>query len=263
MDIKSKAASGENVSRSLIKSLIDSFLAHNKTLKLQEQDMTAAQRHRFAAIGRWFATGERPEPVPASLPQSDSLLPGPVVAVPFEMLEIDARRHVPGSDGAVPELQSNKLRGDVYILAILAAPDMCYGLMVGYIPRRVGAYACFRSSFVSAKSSYSCNYDGVMSSGGSIWPSGQQRRSNLAVTAGALVGATDWLAFNAGLGYGYRRLAWEDIDGQWALVSDWSHSGVAAELGTIVSIRKVAISAGVSTVAFRTAAFTCGVGVRF
>lgn len=40
-------------------------------------------------------------------------------------------------------------------------------------------------------------------------------------------------------------------------------SGVAAECGLIVSWRRLAISAGVSTISFRTASFTCGVGLRF
>lgn len=78
-----------------------------------------------------------------------------------------------------------------------------------------------------------------------------------------LVKTTCWLAFNAGIGYGCRKMAWEDVAGNWALVSDWSHSGMAAELGAVVSVRKLALSAGISTVAFRTAAFTCGVGVKF
>ena len=63
MDIKSKAASGENVSRTQVESLIATFLALNKTLKSQENEMTAAQRHRFAQIGRWFATGELPDTI--------------------------------------------------------------------------------------------------------------------------------------------------------------------------------------------------------
>jgi hypothetical protein len=160
-------------------------------------------------------------------------------------------------------LSIRDLRGDFFIMASLAAPDMSYGLMLGWLPKRFGPYACFRSNFVSPVTSYSCTSDGFMPSGSRFWPSGQQRRSNLSVTAGLLIGATDWLTFNLGAGYGFRNMAWEDTIGEWALVSDWSRSGFAAECGAIVSIGKVAFSAGVSTVAFRTAVFTCGVGVRF
>ena len=268
MDIKSRAESGENVSRSMVKSLIDSFLAHNKTLKRQEVDMTAAQRHRFAQIGRWFATGERPDTI-SPLPPVQAEPP----CAPAAMLQSACCGLVPVSDTVfcigrsdldrVADMLGGKPRGDVFILASVAAPDMAYGLMAGYKHRHWGGYLAFRSSFTSCKTSYSCASDGSMENGSKIWPTGNEKRSNLMVSGGVLAGATKWLTIYAGAGYGYRKLAWEDVDGNWASVSDWSRSGVAAELGTIVSIRKVAISAGVSTVAFRTAAFTCGVGVRF
>lgn len=83
------------------------------------------------------------------------------------------------------------------------------------------------------------------------------------VSGGVLAGATKWLTVYAGAGYGFRKLAWEDVAGNWAAVSDWSRSGFAAECGLIVSWRRLAVSAGVSTISFRTASFTCGVGLRF
>ena len=268
MDIKSRAKSGENVSRTQVESLIATFLALNKTLKSQENEMTAAQRHRFAQIGRWFATGERPDTIsPLPLVQAEP------PCAPSAMLQSACCRITPVSDtvfcigrsdsGRVADMLGGKPRGDVFILASVAAPDMAYGLMAGYKHRNWGGYLAFRSSFTSCKTSYSCASAGSMENGSKIWPTGNEKRSNLMVSGGVLAGATKWLTIYAGAGYGYRKLAWEDVDGNWASVSDWSRSGVAAELGTIVSIRKVAISAGVSTVAFRTAAFTCGVGVRF
>ena len=156
-----------------------------------------------------------------------------------------------------------KPRGDVFILASVAAPDMAYGLMAGYKHRNWGGYLAFRSNFTTCKTSYSCASDGSMENGSKIWPTGNEKRSNLMVSGGVLAGATKWLTVYAGAGYGARKLAWEDVAGNWALVSDWSHTGLAAELGVIASFYKVALSAGISTVAFRTAAFTCGVGVKF
>ncbi len=268
MDIKSRAASGENVKRSTAEALIDSFLAQNKALKVHEGEMTAAQRHRFAAIGRWFSTGVRPEKSPPPLSLHEGHISAPVIVLqPAE--DSIALFNVSGLLANMEHIQNSKpvparnLRGDFFIMASLAAPDMTYGLMLGWLPKRLGPYACFRSNFVSSATSYTCGSDGIMPSGGRFWPSGQQRRSNLSVTAGLLIGTTDWLTFNLGAGYGYRNMAWEDTIGEWALVSDWSRSGFAAECGAIVSVGKVAFCAGVSTVAFRTAAFTCGVGVRF
>ena len=268
MDIKSRAKSGENVSRTQVESLIATFLALNKTLKSQENEMTAAQRHRFTQIGRWFATGERPDTIsPLPLVQAEP------PCAPSAMLQSACCRITPVSDTVfcigrsdldrVADMLGGKPRGDVFILASVAAPDMAYGLMAGYKHRNWGGYLAFRSSFTSCKTSYSCASDGSMENGSKIWPTGNEKRSNLMVSGGVLAGATKWLTIYAGAGYGARKLAWEDVAGNWALVSDWSHTGMAVEFGAVVSVRKLAFSAGISTISFRTAAFTCGVGVRF
>ena len=39
-------------------------------------------------------------------------------------------------------------------------------------------------------------------------------------------------------------------------------AGVLVQVGAIFSWRRFAVSAGVSTISFKTAAFTCGIGVR-
>ena len=268
MDIKSRAKSGENVSRTQVESLIATFLALNKTLKSQDNEMTAAQRHRFAQIGRWFATGERPDTIsPLPLVQAEP------PCAPSVMLQSACCRITPVSDTVfcigrsdldrVADMLGGKPRGDVFILASIAAPDMAYGLMAGYKHRRWGGYFALRTNFISCNTSYSCASDGSFGKGSQIWPTGNQKRSNLMVSGGVLAGATKWLTVYAGAGYGSRKLAWEDVGGQWALVSDWSHTGFAAECGIIASWRYLALSAGISTIPFRTAAFTCGVGVRF
>lgn len=235
MDLKAKVGAGEEVSREEAQSLIDSFLNMNKALKSHESEMSAAQQRRFASIGEWFTTGVRP---------------------------VAAVGDVDGSETRPDVTEASKL-GNVFLLASLAAPDMAYGLMAGYQHKRWGGYLAFRSSFTSCKTSYSCASDGSMENGSKIWPTGNEKRSNLMVSGGVLAGATKWLTVYAGAGYGFRKLAWEDVAGDWAAVSDWSRSGFAAECGLIVSWRRLAVSAGVSTISFRTASFTCGVGLRF
>ena len=239
MELKSKVAAGEQVSREEAQSLIDSFLNMNKALKSHESEMSEAQQRRFASIGEWFTTGVRPEAVAGTVEGNEAVA--------------DIR----------PDVAEASKRGDVFLLASLAAPDMAYGLMAGYQHGRWGGYLAFRSSFTSCKTSYSCTSDGNLGNGSQIWPSGNEKRSNLMVSGGVLAGATKWLTVYAGAGYGFRKLAWEDVAGDWAAVSDWSRSGFAAECGVIASWRRLAVSAGVSTISFRTASFTCGVGLRF
>ena len=239
MELKSKVAAGEQVSREEAQSLIDSFLNMNKALKSHEYEMSEAQQRRFASIGEWFTTGVRPEAVAGTVEVKEAVA--------------DIR----------PDVTGASKRGDVFLLASLSAPEMAYGLMAGYQHGRWGGYLAFRSSFTSCKTSYSCASDGSLGNGSQMWPSGNEKRSNLMVGGGVLAGATKWLTVYAGAGYGFRKLAWEDVAGDWAAVSDWSRSGVAAECGVIASWRRLAVSAGVSTISFRTASFTCGVGVRF
>jgi opacity protein-like surface antigen len=176
-------------------------------------------------------------------------LPNPVssAALPYESVKIE---------------HPSKPRGKIYLQASVMAPDMAYGIMVGYRKKNIGGYAAFRSNYVSSPNDYTCDSAGNISSGGVMWPSGQEKKSNFHLSAGMLFRTTDWLDLYAGVGYGSRRLAWEDVAGDWALVADWSHSGFAPELGAIVSWRKLSFSVGVSTIVFKTSLFTCGVGVR-
>ena len=258
MKLKSKVAAGEQVSREEAQSLIDSFLGMNKVLKALEIEMSEAQRCRFASIGEWFTTGVRPEAVAGNIEVKEPLADSDSLAVTDS-----SRSMIPTGADIRPDVTEVSKRGDVFILASLAAPDMAYGLMAGYQHRRWGGYLAFKSNFTSCRTSYSCASDGSLGNGSQMWPSGNEKRSNLMVSGGVLAGATKWLTVYAGAGYGFRKLAWEDVDGNWASVSDWSRSGFAAECGVIASWRRLAVSAGVSSISFRTASFTCGVGLRF
>ena len=258
MDLKAKVAAGEAVSRVEAQSLIDRFLNMNKELKAHEIEMSEAQQRRFASIGEWFTTGVRPEAVAGNVEGNEAVADSDSLAV------TDSSRSMISTDAEIrPDVTEVSKHGDVFLLASLAAPDMAYGLMAGYQHRRWGGYLALRSNFMFCDTSYACTSEGIIGNGSRIWASGNERRSNLMVGGGVLAGAAKWLAVYVGAGYGFRKLAWEDVDGGWALVSDWSCSGFVAECGVIASWRRLAVSAGVSTISFRTASFTCGVGVRF
>ncbi|MBR5564091.1 MAG: hypothetical protein IKW11_07685 [Bacteroidales bacterium] len=258
MKLKSKVAAGEQVSREEAQSLIDSFLGMNKGLKAQEPEMSEAQRRRFTSIGEWFTTGVRPEAVAGTIEVNEPLADSDYLAV------TDSSRSMISTGTDIrPDVTEVSKRGDVFLLASLAVPDMSYGLMTGYQHGRWGGYLAFRSNFTSCDTSYSCASDGSLENGSQIWSNGTEKRSNLMVSGGVLARAEKWLTVYAGAGYGYRKLAWEDVDGNWASVSDWSRSGFAAECGVIASWRLIAVSAGISTISFRTASLTCGVGIRF
>ena len=258
LDLRTRAASEGGVLKAEAKSLVADFLSLNKELKSREARMTAIQRRRFVAISQWFATGVRPAAEPLDLPRVTQCAEIPTTLPPAsDKTGLIYIHDLPAQPA--PRVKS----GDVYILANLALPDISYGLMAGYQVQRYGGYISFRSSFTSVSPSYSCTSDGMLSGGGIFWASGEEKGSNMSVCAGVLYGFKPQISVYAGVGYGSRKLAWEDVDGQWAEVSDLSHKGFAFEAGALFSWKSLAFSLGFSSVSFRTAELVCGVGVKF
>lgn len=253
LDLKRRVDDGELVSKSEAENTIAFFVELNHRLKTMEGDMTAVQRQRFKDISQWFATGVkpfRPEPLPELICRM------PETLIPHYDLVLKARVFED-----VPEV--TQYSPDCFAIAEIAAPDLSYGLRLGVMGRRFGGYASFRSNYVFGEASYECTSEGALDNGGRFWPNGKDRVSNMTVTAGASCKAADYMDVYAGAGYGWRKLHWQDIEGGWAEVSDWSLQGPCVEAGLIFSYRKLAFSAGLSSICFKTATFTAGVGIRF
>lgn len=258
LELKSRIGYGETVSRRQAESMIEDFVSMNARLKGVKHEMTAAQRIRFDAIGVWFSTGKKPQVQSAPSLETLSPLPHP---------------HILSSQSPIDELYRVEFFHEIptrrdyvrkFILADITCPEMSYGLMAGLQGRRWGGYLRFRSAFVKTPETlYECLSDGSLPNGGKMWTSGDTRSSNLYITGGALMQVADWLSVYAGTGYGRRTLAWQDVDGKWAEVSDYSCRGPAFETGMIFSYRRLAFSAGVSSISFKTAALTAGIGLKF
>lgn len=257
LSLRTRINAGEQVSRDEAETTIDLFVAMNRKLKVLENDMTVLQRQRFRDIGEWFTTGIRPE--------RPSLLPTIVCAAQPVLMSCASENLLAEP---VQMFRESVMAGDdspscrYFALAELAAPDFSYGLRIGAIGRRLGGYAAYRSNFTSANPSYECTSDGRLPNGGMIWASGTERTGNMAITAGFIAATCRWMAAYAGAGYGWRCLQWQDIDGNWAEVSDFSFRGLAVEAGLLFSYRRMAFSAGLSTISFKTASFTIGVGLQ-
>ena len=155
------------------------------------------------------------------------------------------------------------LKGNYIAMASVGVmPQMSYGLMVGYV-KKWGGYAKFRSDYHFKSPAYSCDKYGNIDGGGLIWTNGLQRKSRLQATGGVLYRLTKWCYPYAGLGYGTRSLQWQDYQGQWAEVADYSCKGIAAEAGVIMKMGPVAVSAGYSSTAFKYSELEIGIGVMF
>ena len=258
LELRTRVEGGEAISRDEAKATLDIFVASNKRLKARESEMTFLQRQRFKDISDWFATGVRPVRQ-ENLPVLSLSLPVSAAKGNNEREDLRYSQRIE-YERVASETASGK---DFVVLAEIAAPDISYGIRAGMTGKFFGAYVSFRSNFTNGSSDYECTSDGKLQSGGMFWPGGAEIKSYMTASAGLIANAADWMNIYAGAGYGYRSLFWQDIDGKWAEVADWSRKGLVAELGCIFSVNHLAFSLGASSIAFRTCSFTCGIGICF
>ncbi len=266
VSLRSKVNAGEKVSRKQAKDMLDAFVKMNGEIKSAADSLSDEQKRRFEAVNRWFATGVRPLMLShqtfASCPKA--------LQAPKVTTEITIPWPAPQTESVSAPQENHFFRPRYTVLASVSYPDASFGAMFGIQARSKakgkatwGGYVHFKSNFDFSEPSYFCSGDGILENGGAFWPSGDKQNSTLKVTGGILAGVNRWLNIYAGLGYGYKRLYWEDIDGQWAQVRDFSYAGLASEAGLIFSWRHISVGAGISTIGFRTPSFDLSVGISF
>lgn len=142
-------------------------------------------------------------------------------------------------------------------------PQLSYGLMVG-AAKTAGFYLKFRSNFVTTEETYQCNSDlSIDDREGTVWTSGEYKRTRMAATGGVLVRTIDMIYLYAGAGYGTKKTVWEDMNNQWALVNDLSAKGLNLDVGVIFKLDKLALILGASTTGFKYTEFEAGLGFMF
>lgn len=156
----------------------------------------------------------------------------------------------------------NVVKNNIMLMASASiVPQLSYGFMLGYV-RKIGGYAKFRSDFGSIDPSYGCMSDGT-ADGNVFWASGLQKKARFQATAGMLFRASGSVYPYIGAGYGSRGVYWEDYNGEWAQVMDYSCEGISAEAGLIFKAGPIVFSAGVSSTAFKYVEAEIGIGVAF
>ena len=172
-----------------------------------------------------------------------------------EMVRPDTYTPAPAS---VDETSSR--RPSVFVLASVSPiPTLSYGLMA-CVCDKIGGYFKFSSNWNFAKADYECQSDGSTDFG-TVWTTGESLCTSMMASAGVCIEAREWLIPYLGFGYGKDELLWEDTSGSMVRVEDYSSRGIALEAGVIGKIGKLALSAGVGTVAFKTMCLELGVGL--
>lgn len=137
-----------------------------------------------------------------------------------------------------------------------------YGLMVGIV-KKFGGYIKAKYNFANQSTEGECTGEGVDAMGHEVWFSGETKGSRLSVTVGAMFRLSKPLYLYAGGGYGYKKLAWETVDGQWLENTDETYQGVEAETGLVLRLKNFALSAGVQSNSFKYMEATVGIGIMF
>ena len=281
LELKDLVAEGKQISRAYASDKIAGFVAMNREIKAASDSLTPLQVSRFEMINRWFSTGKRPMALDHVLMTGDlPEMTGQAVCMTSRQKEVSIKilsaPSEPRTDEYFNDTQTRQHGGiedkiiDTYIMAGFSLP-VSYGLMIGLKESGNsgqkgllwGGYMHFRSNFRFTETAYSCLGNGKLDNGLSFWGTGNSQRNNLAATVGVLAGPLRWMDIYAGAGYGQSSLIWEDIDGSWACVSDFTHKGLALEAGLITSWRSLCLGIGISTINFRTASLDLSVGVRF
>ena len=144
-----------------------------------------------------------------------------------------------------------------------------YGLMVGVV-KKWGWYLKAKYDFKSLETTAECDGEGNNLSGTPMWFTGETASSRMAITTGVMRRVAKPLYLYAGVGYGYKKLAWEMAEGEsgtnsdlWAENTDESYSGVEADLGLVLRTGNVAFTAGVQSNSFKYFEATVGIGIMF
>lgn len=160
---------------------------------------------------------------------------------------------------AVPEKHTLKT---VLTATISPLSPRSFGLMAGVV-KKAGGYARFQSNFSFTKEAFVADKSGAIDGGGYLWTTGKGKIQTMKVTAGALFKAHKVIYPYAGAGYGYKNCVYEDVSGDWGLIEDLSKSGLALETGLVVKAGPIALSAGISSIKFKTVSLDLGIGVIF
>lgn len=159
--------------------------------------------------------------------------------------------------------------------AYSSAPQMSYGLLIGQTYKHgLGWFVDARSNFISASATngLACEKGGYIN-GELPFYSGNTKSSVFVAHAGFVIDVLDaaslqnnrfnTFGFYVGVGYGWRELFWETLDGQWVKYNPSSYRGFSSNIGIMGSIYGLTIKAGVNTINFQYAEFEVGLGWMF
>lgn len=250
--LKARIEEGEDLQESNLDRVIAELRLLQKELQGGSKTMSSAQKDRYRMILKCYREGKM---VPVSALHADSVQSGITDGQPNALYHPEPRlgRVIAGTDTRC-------------FLVATASWPLEGGLATGFMRpdrRWGGAFLRVSGNASYTKSALTATSDGA-SSNGFIWTNGNTRYSRFTGTVDAI-----WFLFPGpvglytGGGYGFTRTFWQTTDNSWAQITDKSVSGPTADLGIIYSHRHLILSAGATTISFRTISCMVGIGYRF
>lgn len=256
--LKARLNEGETLPANALDGIQGELRSLQKDLQQASRSMSPAQKDRYRTILACYREGRM---VPESaLTATDAPL-GNVIQETASRDELEQVLRALEGRISDPVLD----RAKTFLLATASFP-LEGGLTIGHVRSHWGGYLHASGNGFYPSGTIDARSDGS-SGDGFIWTNGSARTGRFCATAGAV-----WLpnpyrytsiGLYAGAGYGFARLHWQTTDGIWARITDKSVTGPAIECGGILFHRHFALSAGISTIAFRTLSFTAGIGIDF
>lgn len=294
IELRERISSGESVPDAKVTELLGELGRLRTLMQNSEGTMSSAQRSRFNGIRSRYETTSKsgngsesalvspkakknkqigskkgqiaPESpshqtrTPITIPPSVSLPPG-VLSPVRSLTETGLSPIRPAAGAETIKIEKyGEPRFDV-IPFIETGYRPSYGLWVAASGKHWGGYLSFRSNFTPTRTSYDVNSNGTISTGSKFWGDGSARYGSISVSAGALWRPAARFGIFAGIGYGKRVLAWKDLGGEWAKVTDFSWSGIGAETGITFTFKHIDIMAGACWMG--RFSFLAGIGYAF
>ena len=250
--LKARIEEGENLQEGTLDRVIAELRLLQKELQGGTKTMSSAQKERYRLILNCYQEGKM---VPASALHASSLQAGVTADQPSAFPHPEPRM-----DGQIPGPARRW-----FVMATASWP-LEGGLAAGFTRssgRWGGAFLRASGNAWYPAHPLTATSDGV-SGDGFIWTNGNTRSSRLTATVDAI-----WfllpvpVGLYTGGGYGFSSTYWQTTDGSWAHITDKSVSGPAVDLGILYARRHLILSAGATTIAFRTVSGTIGIGYQF
>jgi hypothetical protein len=252
LDLQKRKDAGEDIPSRKLLVLLDELEQLREQIKDVTDKMPPVARRRFEAIRRMYASGNYYN----TRPLEASSLPIPVTcSTPSTLPDILHQR--PGTPA-----QENRYPSFLAISVSVLAPEPAYGAMVSHWSQKWGWYAAFRSNYSFHRTAYDALSDGTVGKT-RIWASGRSATDRTFITAGPALRLKEHWGVFGGLGYGFRRICWEDSERNWMRIADASSSGLSVEAGISWIHPRFTLSAGWISLPLSYHALALSVGYAF